>query len=80
MDLPGGFELDGWLRHVDELPSPLVNAYTELDVHLGWRPSERLELALVGQNLLHARHVEFAPSPLVEAVQRSVFGKLTWHF
>jgi iron complex outermembrane recepter protein len=80
MDLPGGFELDGWLRHVDELASPEVKAYTEMDVHLGWRWSERLELALVGQNLLHARHVEFAPNPFVEAVQRSVFGKATWHF
>jgi iron complex outermembrane receptor protein len=80
MDLPRGFELDGWLRYVDELPSPPVKAYTELDVHLGWHWSERLELALVGQNLLHARHVEFAPSPFVEAVQRSVLGKVTWHF
>jgi iron complex outermembrane recepter protein len=80
MDLPGGFELDGWLRYVDELPSPLVKAYTELDVHLGWRWSERLKFALVGQNLLHARHVEFAPSPFVEVVQRSFYGKVTWHF
>ena len=80
MDLPGGFELDGWLRYVGELPSPRVAAYTELDVHLGWHWGERLKLALVGQNLLHAHHVEFAPSPFVEAVQRSVYGKVTWHF
>jgi len=80
MDLPGGFELDGWLRYVGELPAPAVKAYTEMDLHLGWKWSERLELALVGQNLLHARHVELAPNPFVEAVQRSVFGKVTWHF
>ncbi len=80
MDLPGGFEVDEWLRYVDALPSTGVKAYTELDLHLGWRWNERLELALVGQNLLHARHVEFAPSPVVEAVQRSVFGKVTWRF
>jgi iron complex outermembrane receptor protein len=80
MDLPGNLELDGWLRYVDELASPKVEAYTEMDLHLGWKWSERLDLALVGQNLLHPRHVEFAPSPLVEAVQRSVFGKVTWHF
>ncbi len=79
MDLPGGFELDGWLRYVGELPSPRVSAYTEADLRLGWR-SERLELSLVGQNLLHARHVEFAPNPLREAVQRSVLGRVTWHF
>ena len=80
MDLAHGFELDGWLRHTGELPSPQVPAYTELDLRLGWRWSERLELALVGQDLLHAHHVEFAPSPFVEAVQRSVHGKVTWHF
>jgi iron complex outermembrane receptor protein len=80
MDLPGGFELDGWLRYVDELTAPAVKAYTEMDLHLGWKWNERLELALVGQNLLHARHVELAPNPFVEAVQRSVFGKVTWHF
>jgi iron complex outermembrane receptor protein len=80
MDLSHGFELDGWLRYVDELPSPRVKAYTELDVHLGWHWSERLELALVGQNMLRPRQVEFAPNPLVEAVQRSVFGKVTWRF
>jgi iron complex outermembrane receptor protein len=79
MDLPGGFELDGWLRYVGELPSPAVRAYTEMDLRLGWR-RERLELSLTGQNLLHAHHVEFAPSPVREAVQRSVLGKVTWHF
>ena len=40
------------LRYVDELPQPGGAAYTELDLRLGWR-SRRLELSLVGQNLLH---------------------------
>lgn len=80
MDLPRGFELDGWLHYVDDLPAPRVKAYTELDAHVGWHWNRRLELALVGQNLLHARHVEFAPNPFVEAVQRSFYGKVTWHF
>jgi iron complex outermembrane recepter protein len=79
MDLPGGFELDGWLRYVGELPSPAVRAYTEMNLRLGWR-RERLDLSLAGENLLHEHHVEFAPNPLREAVQRSVFGKVTWRF
>ena len=39
------------------------HAYSELDVRLAWQASEQLELALVGQNLLHDHHLEFgAPS------------------
>ncbi len=81
MDLPRGFELDGTLRHVSRLPSPVVPAYTELDLRLGWQASDRLELSLTGQNLLHARHPEFGPpSPLREEIQRGAYGKVTWRF
>jgi iron complex outermembrane receptor protein len=81
MNLPRGFELDGTLRYVARLPSPVVPAYTELDLRLGWQASDRLELALVGQNLLHSRHPEFGPpTPLREEVQRGAYGKVTWRF
>jgi iron complex outermembrane receptor protein len=81
LDLPRQVELDGWLRRVDSLPSPVVPAYTEADLRLGWRPSPKLELSLVGRNLLHAHHPEFgAPSPLREEVRRTLYGKVEWHF
>jgi iron complex outermembrane receptor protein len=81
MDLPGRFELDGTLHYVARLPSPVVPAYTELDLRLGWNATDRLELSLTGENLLHARHPEFGPpSPLRQEVQRSVYGKVTWRF
>ena len=81
LDLPGGLELDGWLRYVDSLPSPAVDSYTELDLRLGWRASEALELSLVGQNLLHGTHAEFGPAnPLREEVERGFYGKATWRF
>jgi iron complex outermembrane receptor protein len=81
MDLPGGFELDGTVRYVARLPSPVVPAYTELDLRLGWQASDRLEFSLVGQNLLHARHPEFgAPSPFRQEVERGAYGKVTWRF
>jgi len=81
MDLPRGLELDGALRCVARLPSPVVPAYTELDLRLGWHATNALELSLVGQNLLHARHPEFgAPSPVRQEVQRNVYGKVTWRF
>lgn len=80
-NLPGGFELDGWLRYVSALPSPAVDAYTELDLRLGWQASDALELSLVGQNLLHGSHAEFGPAtPLREEVERGFYGKVTWRF
>jgi iron complex outermembrane receptor protein len=81
MDLPGRLELDGTLRYVARLPAPVVPAYTELDLRLGWNATDALELSLTGQNLLHARHPELGPpSPLREEIQRSVYGKVTWRF
>ncbi|MDP9122162.1 MAG: TonB-dependent receptor [Acidobacteriota bacterium] len=81
LDLPHRLELDAWLRHVDRLPAPLVPAYTELDLRLGWRLRSTLELSLAGRNLLHGRHPEWgAPSPLREEVRRTLYGKIEWHF
>jgi iron complex outermembrane receptor protein len=74
-------ELDAWIRYVGELPQPRVDAYTEMDLRLGWSASEALELSLVGRNLLHSSHEEFGPaSPFREEVERSVYGRVTWHF
>lgn len=87
LDLPHGWELDTGLRWVDTLhnnngPNPgTVPSYFELDLRLGWHPTDRLKLALVGQNLLHNRHPEYGfPSPGREEIQRSVYGKVTWHY
>ena len=81
LDLPFGLELDAWLRHVGELPSPLVDDYMELDLHLGWQARDNLGFSLVGQNLLHESHAEFGPAgPLREEVERSFYGKVTWRF
>ena len=79
MDLGGRVELDAWLRHVGALPAPFIPAYTELSLHLGWRPTDRLELALVGQNLLHDQHAEL-PTAVPKEVERSVYGRATWRF
>jgi len=81
LDLPRRVQLDFFLRHVGELPQPVVPAYTELDVRLGWEPVAGLELSLVGRNLLHPHHAEFgAAGPLAQEVPRSVFGRAAWRF
>ena len=54
--------------------------YERVDANLSWRGFEKLELSLVGQNLL-GTHVEFGRglSP-VNPVRRSVYGKIVWRF
>jgi iron complex outermembrane receptor protein len=87
LDLPGGLQLDAHLRHSTELErlpdiavGPGIDGYTELDVRLAWEASEQLELALVGQNLLHDHHAEFGTPAARGEIERSAYGKVTWQF
>jgi iron complex outermembrane receptor protein len=76
-DLPRRWEFELLLRRVSALPMPVVPAYTELDARIGWQPWPAWEFALVGQNLLESRHLEFGTA---RALERSVYGKVTWRF
>jgi outer membrane receptor protein involved in Fe transport len=69
----------GRLRDGGDGPVP---AYNRLDTRLGWRIGESIEISAVGQNLLTPLHAEFHNSYEVQRtlVERSVFGKITWHF
>jgi iron complex outermembrane receptor protein len=67
-------DLDFTLRHVTGIPSFDVDAFTELDVRLAHRPRRGLELAVVGQNLLHDEHVEFGGG---FAIDRAVRARAT---
>jgi len=81
MDLPGGISLGSVCRYVSALPNPRVPSYIELDVRLGWRPANHLELAVVGQNLLDHSHPEFVPtSPSAREIERSVYGTVACTF
>jgi iron complex outermembrane receptor protein len=82
MDLPRGWAVDAWLRWVDCLPMYDVPSYFTLDLRLAWMPSPRWEFAVVGQNLLDPEHTEFQGTFTVQstAVQRSVYGKVTFRF
>ncbi len=76
LDLPYHLELDGMFRYVSALAD--VPQYVELDIRLGWRPTARVEISVTGQNLIHARHLEFAFQSATE-IPRSVYGKLVLH-
>ncbi len=80
LDLPGHFEFDATYRFVARLASSRVPAYDELEARLGWAPTPALELSLVGQNLLHARHAEFNPAASRQNIERSAYGKVTWRY
>ena len=78
-DLPARLQLDGVFRFVDVLPDPRTPSYAELDLRLAWSATEHLELAVVGQNLLHDKHAEFGTgTPRTREFQRGVYGRITW--
>jgi iron complex outermembrane receptor protein len=83
MDLPHNTELDVMARYVSELQALDIPDYFTVDVRLGWRPAENIELSLVGQNLIENRHLE-AASDIVYggagAVARSCYLKLLVEF
>jgi iron complex outermembrane receptor protein len=83
LNLPHNLELDTALYYVSRLSGSAVPGYTRLDTRLGWQPAEHLELGVVVQNLLDARHRESGSAEHfanVTQVKRSVYGKLTWRF
>ena len=80
MDLPGHLEFDGGVRYVDTLPAPHVPGYAELDLRLAWKPIQTVQVAVVGQNLLHSSHPEFGAPAMRQEIERSVYGKVTWSF
>jgi iron complex outermembrane receptor protein len=80
MDLPRRTALDFNLRWVDELPNQMVDAYTALDLRLGWGTPEHWELALVGHDLLDSRHAEFGFPLSRREVRRGVYVKGTCRF
>lgn len=48
------------MRHVGDLPSPAVPAYTSLDANFIWSPRPAVDLIVTGRNLNDPRHQEFA--------------------
>ena len=60
LNLPHDLELDGFFRAVGKLRASNLPGYQELDMRIGWQATDRLELSIMGRDLLHPRHAEFA--------------------
>ncbi len=81
VDLSQRVELDARWRSIGELPHPRVPAYSEAAARLGWRASAHVDLALVGEDLLHPQHAEFNPVAAgFELFQRSIRAVFTARF
>jgi iron complex outermembrane receptor protein len=87
VDLPRGFQLDTMIRKLTAVRQLLSNGpiadlpgYAEMDVRVAWRGWRQTELSLLGQNLLHDRHVEFGPTAARGEIERSLSARLTWGF
>jgi iron complex outermembrane receptor protein len=78
LELSGGMQIGLLFRHLSAVPTLGVPSYSELDARLGWPLSRQLEIALVGQNLLHESHAEFGNVPSRGQIERGVYGKITW--
>lgn len=91
VDLPWDLEFDSFFQWVDKLnqiaPSSLVrnekvDDYFRLDLRLGWKPQDWLELSFAAQNVLDRRHWEYDDTAFNEStkVPRTYYGKATITF
>jgi iron complex outermembrane recepter protein len=77
MNLRSDITLDAFAHYVDELPDPATDSYLELSMRIAWDVSPSWQISLSGFNLLHDRHVEYAP-PIGMQIQRSFFIEARW--
>lgn len=81
--LADGSQLDLWWKHTSRLNYPEVPAYTELDLRYAFHIGRDAEIAIVGQNLLDQRHLEFVSDYVPtqpSLIGRSLLVKGTWRF
>lgn len=91
VNLRDDLDLNIWLRYMDDVTAvytPLLNEfytvdeYVTLDLRLAWRPVPKMELSLVGQNLLDGGHMEFVQESFTRPTEvgRGVYGKFVYKF
>lgn len=76
-------EIDSSLCYVDAIPGLGIDPYLELSLRVGWTFNPGWELSLLGENLLHDQHAEYASTIITTAaaeIERSVSLRLTHKF
>ena len=90
VNLSKDMDFDFWLRYVDNVKAVVVKSqsrleidnYFTIDIRLAWRPNDKVEIAMVGQNLLDDKYQEYIQEnfTLPTEVERGIYGKVTWRF
>lgn len=84
VDLGRHLQLDLGVRYVDRLPSLGVGSYWTLDVRVGWKPREHIDLSVVCRGLNDAHHPEFGTPKFIQTrpteVKRGVYAAMRWQF
>lgn len=79
--LPWNLEFDAGLRYTGDRPDPATDSYLVGDVRLGWTPSERWDVSLIGRNLFSGLHREFVTTnSLNEFIRASGTVKVTCRY
>jgi len=82
-DVGRDWQFDAIWRYADSIGDGIVSDYNVMDLRLAWRPAIDFEFALVGRNLLDARHFE-APATNIglqpTAIEREIYGMVTWKY
>lgn len=81
-NLPYDLQFDTMFYWYDNVQSFDIDNYAKLDLRLGWRPVEGLELSLAGQNLLDSYHHEFGENIYTakSEIGQSVYLKAALNF
>jgi iron complex outermembrane receptor protein len=78
-NLPADFEADAFFRAIGKLRASNLAGYRELDLRVGRQLNEQFDVSVIGRDLLHARHPEFAGAAAQPRYfQREVVLKVTW--
>jgi iron complex outermembrane receptor protein len=70
-------------RYVGRVSGRDIDSYVEMDARIAWDLRPNLELALVGQNLLHDEHLEAVETTFgiqSSEMERGVYLSLSWRF
>ena len=73
------WSFDWFFRYISDLPASGVPAYDASDFRIARRFGEGIEIAVVGQDLFDAHHLEWpsGSGPAIQ-IQRSVYAQITW--
>lgn len=74
MRLPRGITFDVGVRAIDGLDRPQIDGYVEADARLAIPLTDKAEIFVAGENLLHEHHYESNDSQRTQRIERSVWA------